>query len=105
MLKCEDLSQSQTCRDLEEVEFVAVGADRFSVENQGGHISDELGEKIWTEAFTTSPEGVESTGLGLFIVKEISLMERTKCGFENTDKGVRFWFEFIDRFSENDREE
>ena len=72
-------------------------AVRLSVENQGRQISDELGEKIWTEAFTTSPDGTENTGLGLFIVKEISLMEHTKCGYENTDIGVRFRFDFIDR--------
>jgi len=72
-------------------------AVRLSVENQGRQISDELGEKIWTEAFTTSPDGTENTGLGLFIVKEISLMEHTKCGYENTDTGVRFRFDFIDR--------
>ncbi len=69
---------------------------RLTVENQGRKIPDELGEKIWTEAFTTSPSGTENTGLGLFIVKEISLIEHTKCGFENTEKGVRFWFDFTD---------
>lgn len=72
-------------------------AVRLSVENHGMQISDELSEKIWTETFTTFPEGVENTGLGLFIVKEISLMEHTKCGFDNTDSGVCFWFDFIDR--------
>ena len=34
-------------------------AVRLSVENQGRQISDELGEKIWTEAFTTSPDGTD----------------------------------------------
>ena len=43
-------------------------------------------------------------GLGLFIVKEISLMEHTKCGFDNTDTGVRFWFDFIDRFAESEQD-
>lgn len=77
---------------------------RLSVENQGAQITDELGEKIWTEAFTTSPDGKENTGFGLFIVKEISLMEHTKCGFDNTDTGVRFWFDFIDRFAESEQD-
>ena len=53
-------------------------------------------EKIWTESFTTSPKGKENTGLGLYIVKEISLKEHTTCGFANTENGVRFWFDFID---------
>lgn len=69
---------------------------RLSVENQGRHIPDDMKEKIWTESFTTLPKGKDNTGLGLYIVKEISLMERTGCGFENTDNGVRFWFDFID---------
>ena len=69
---------------------------RLSVENRGCRIPDEMKDKIWTEAFTTSPEGAENTGLGLYIVKEIALMEHTECGFDNTETGVRFWFDFID---------
>lgn len=72
------------------------GAVRLTVENVGKRIPDELKEKIWTEAFTTSPAGAENTGLGLYIVKEISLLEHTDCGFENTQSGVRFRFDFID---------
>lgn len=71
-------------------------AIRLSVENHGKNISDEIKDKIWTEAFTTSPEGSENTGLGLYIIKEISLLEHTKCGFDNTETGVSFWFDFID---------
>lgn len=69
---------------------------RLAVENCGQNIPHELKDKIWTETFTTSPEGKENTGLGLYIVKEISLKENTRCGFENTENGVRFWFDFID---------
>lgn len=69
---------------------------RLSVENCGKNIPDEIKDKIWTESFTTSPKGKENTGLGLYIVKEISLKEHTACGFENTDNGVRFWFDFTD---------
>ena len=68
---------------------------RLSVENKGNNITDDMKDKIWTNAFTTSPEGKNNTGLGLFIVKEISLIEHTECGFENTETGVRFWFDFI----------
>ncbi len=74
---------------------------RLSVENRGQHIPDEMKDKIWTETFTTSPKGKENTGLGLYIVKEISLMEHTNCGFENTETGVRFWFDFVDCSSAN----
>ncbi len=69
---------------------------RLDVENHGKQIPDEIKDKIWTEAFSTSPEGSESTGLGLYIIKEISLIEHTKCGFKNTGDGVCFWFDFID---------
>lgn len=69
---------------------------RLSVENSGNHISDNLKDRIWTEAFTTLPEGKENTGLGLYIVKEIALKEHTNCGFDNTENGVCFWFDFID---------
>ena len=69
---------------------------RLSVENIGKHIDADMKDKIWAEAFTTSPNGEENTGLGLYIVKEISLKERTSCGFDNTENGVRFWFDFTD---------
>ena len=69
---------------------------RLSIENSGKHISDEMKDKIWTETFTTSPEGNKNSGLGLYIVKEISLIEHTLCGFDNTENGVKFWFDFTD---------
>ncbi|MBR2724454.1 MAG: HAMP domain-containing histidine kinase [Ruminococcus sp.] len=72
------------------------GAIRLSVENIGRHISDEMKDKIWTETFTTSPEVSKNSGLGLYIVKEIALIEHTRCGFDNTENGVRFWFDFTD---------
>ena len=71
-------------------------AIRLSVENQGNQIPDDLCDKIWTEAFTTFTENSDNTGLGLYIVKEISLIEHTDCGFDNTETGVRFWFDFVD---------
>ncbi len=77
------------------------GGVRLSVENTGTHISDEMKDKIWTETFTTSPEGNKNSGLGLYIVKEISLIEHTRCGFDNTENGVRFWFDFADYTGKN----
>lgn len=61
----------------------------------GKNIPDDMKDKIWTNAFTTSPESKNNTGLELFIVKEIFLIEHTDCGFENLKNGVRFWFDFI----------
>lgn len=72
------------------------GAVRLSVENTGGHIPDEIKDKIWTDAFTTSAEIGKNSGLGLYIVKEIALIEHTRCGFDNTENGVSFWFDFTD---------
>ena len=68
---------------------------RLSVENIGKNIPDDMKDKIWSNAFTTSDEGKNNTGLGLFIVKEISLIELTDCGFENLNNGDRFWFDFV----------
>lgn len=75
---------------------------RLSVENYGVNIQDEMKDKIWTESFTTLPKGKDNTGLGLYIVKEISLMEHTDCGFDNLQTGVRFWFDFTDYVDKND---
>ncbi len=69
---------------------------RLTIENSGQQIPDDVKEKIWTKSYTTSPVGKENTGLGLYIVKEISLIEHTNCGFVNTEKGVKFWFDFTD---------
>ena len=71
-------------------------AFRLSVFNSGVRIPDEMRAKIWTEAFTTKDEATEkNAGLGLYIVKEISLLEHTDCGFFNRPDGVEFWFDFI----------
>ena len=79
-----------------------VGAVRLSIENSGKHIPDEMKDKIWTETFTSSAEGSSNSGLGLYIVKEISLIEHARCGFDNTETGVRFWFDFTDYNSKNE---
>lgn len=78
----------------------AVGI-RLSVENSGRHIPDEMKDKIWAETFSTLPDGKSNTGLGLFIVKEISLIEHTSCGFNNTETDVQFWFDFTDYSNKN----
>ena len=69
---------------------------RLSVFNSGDRIPDDMRGKIWIEAFTTKDEISEkNAGLGLYIVKEISLLEDTDCGFFNRPDGVEFWFDFI----------
>lgn len=75
---------------------------RLSIENTGINIPDHMKDKIWTEAFTTSTEGKANSGLGLYIIKEIALIEHTGCGFDNTENGVCFWFDFTDYSDEKE---
>lgn len=51
-------------------------------------------DEIWTE-FYSENKSDENVGLGLFIVKEISVINHTKCGVSNCNNGVEFWFEFL----------
>jgi signal transduction histidine kinase len=69
---------------------------RLSVYNDGSSIPEENQDKIWYE-FSTSGKDNSSTnlGLGLFIVKEISIIDHTQCGYSNYPNGVEFWFDFI----------
>lgn len=71
---------------------------RLSVYNDGVTIDNSLKDSIWTEAFTSNKNLTDSNmhmGLGLFIVKEISVIDHTVCGFINHSGGVEFWFDFI----------
>ncbi|MBQ9673084.1 MAG: HAMP domain-containing histidine kinase [Ruminococcus sp.] len=67
---------------------------RLAVFNEGSQIREENLSKIWTEFYTSSKEK-DNVGLGLFIVKEISLMNGMNCGVENKNSGVDFWFDFV----------
>lgn len=69
---------------------------RLSVFNEGSHISKEDGENIWTDFYQSkhSKDKEKHSGIGLFIVKEISLINHDECGYENHDNGVEFWYDF-----------
>lgn len=73
---------------------------RLSVYNEGSYIKEEESEKIWTD-FYRSPGGItndtKKVGIGLFIVKEISLINHDRCGFINRDNGVEFWYDFCEK--------
>ncbi len=72
---------------------------RLSVFNEGSFVKEEDGEKIWTDFYKTNSTGANDTnrvGIGLFIVKEISLINHDKCGFINRDNGVEFWYDFCE---------
>ncbi len=69
---------------------------RLKVFNIGSGIKDEDAEKIWTDFYKTKGQQTDDSrsGVGLFIVKEISIINSEDCGFVNRDGGVEFWYEF-----------
>ena len=68
---------------------------RFSVYNDGKPIPKNQLPIIWNEFYTIGSSSTSNAGLGLFIVKEISVLNHTDCGIQNQDHGVEFWFDFI----------
>lgn len=79
---------------------VSLTADEFkcrlSVFNEGKPIPDGKKEKIWTDFYKSAPtkDVDRHSGIGLFIIKEISLINRDECGFENKNNGVEFHYDF-----------
>ena len=71
------------------------GAIRLSVYNDGENIKESDLDKIWSDFYKKDNASDETTaGLGLFIVKEISIIDRDECGVTNKDGGVEFWYLF-----------
>lgn len=66
----------------------------LAVYNDGRQIPKEQKENIWKELYRIGDDQTDNTGLGLFIVKEISLINHMECGVDNCENGVEFWFEF-----------
>lgn len=66
---------------------------KLSVYNDGNKIPENKLDKIWTE-FYSENNSDDNVGLGLFIVKEISLINNMNCGVLNRENGVEFWFDF-----------
>ncbi len=65
------------------------------VENSGSKIDDDETNKIWDNFYKIDKSRTRKlggTGLGLSIVKNIILLHGGKCGVENTDIGVKFYF-------------
>lgn len=71
---------------------------RIAVFNKGSNVKEEDSEKIWTDFYKTAAVEDDSkrAGIGLFIVKEISIINHDKCGFDNFDDGVEFWYDFYE---------
>lgn len=69
---------------------------RIEVENFGEKISNEDINKIWDKFYKVDKSRNRSaggTGLGLSIVKNIILLHKGEYGVENTEAGVKFYFE------------
>lgn len=70
---------------------------RLSVYNDGKNIKEDELDKIWSDFYKRENTADEMTaGLGLFIVKEISIIDRDECGVINRSGGVEFWYLFRD---------
>ncbi|MBR6896701.1 MAG: HAMP domain-containing protein [Lachnospiraceae bacterium] len=72
------------------------GTVRLEVENSGSHIPEEDIEKVWDKFYKVDKAHTRSyggNGIGLSIVKAIIDLHGGRCGAQNTDAGVMFWFE------------
>jgi len=65
------------------------------VENSGSKIEEDETNKIWDNFYKIDKSRTRKlggTGLGLSIVKNIVLLHGGRCGVENTENGVKFYF-------------
>lgn len=70
---------------------ISINKQRFSIENKGKHISDEMKEKIWQSFISDDNKG---TGLGLAICKNILELHGFGYDVYNSDEGVVFYFDW-----------
>ena len=69
---------------------------RISVENTGEPIPEESLPRIWEKFYKVDKARTREyggSGIGLSIVKAIMKSLHKECGVENTERGVKFWFE------------
>jgi len=69
---------------------------RVSVFNSGSHIPDEDIDRIWDKFYKVDKARTREyggSGVGLSIVRAIMEKHDRKCGANNVDGGVEFWFE------------
>ncbi len=70
---------------------------RLTVFNEGKLIEEDSLDKIWTDFYSNFEDKKvldSRVGIGLFIVKEIAIINKTQCGVKNIKNGVEFWFDF-----------
>lgn len=70
--------------------FISLENHIFSIENEGEPLS-EADQEVVFETYVSSDR--EGTGLGLAICKAILELHQFRYGVENTQKGVKFYFE------------
>lgn len=71
----------------------------FTIENTSAHIPDDEIAHIWDKFYKADKSRNRTdggTGLGLSIAKNILNLHNAEYGAENTDDGVRFFFEISD---------
>lgn len=69
--------------------FISYENQCFSIENEGNHLSEEE-LKVIFETYVSSDR--DGTGLGLAICKAIFELHGFTYGVENTERGVKFYF-------------
>jgi signal transduction histidine kinase len=72
---------------------------RVNVFNTGAPIPEEDLDKIWDKFYKVDKAHTRAyggNGIGLSIVKAVMDIHRGRCGVENREDGVLFWFELVD---------
>ncbi|GAA0740475.1 HAMP domain-containing sensor histidine kinase [Clostridium oceanicum] len=72
------------------------GFVRVEIENSGKHIEKEEIDKIWDKFYKIDKSRnrqLGGSGIGLAIVKNIIDLHKGYCGAENTEIGVKFYFD------------
>lgn len=72
---------------------------RVEVFNTGQQIPEEDLEKVWDKFYKVDKAHTREyggNGIGLSIVKAVMDIHRGKCGVENREDGVMFWFELVE---------
>ena len=66
----------------------------FGVYNEGNPIPEQDMEKIWKSFWMQEYEGEAAghAGIGLYIVQSVIQLHGGKCGADNKETGVEFWF-------------
>ncbi len=79
------------------VEYEDAGTSyRISVYNTGNQISPEKLKNLWDSFYRADQARLRSDGhfgLGLSIVKAVQDAHSQRCGVENAEGGVKFWFD------------